>query len=120
MGHKIPLLVVDTVVERLKNKTVIDKVTGCWLFQGQVNEHGYGRLKYKRKTTRINRISAYLFLGLDLDNFKLLALHKPICLNRNCWNPEHLYVGTQEDNVWDSVRMETNNFASRKKRWWSK
>ena len=48
----------------------------------------------------LHRLSAHLFLGLDL-NSELQALHRKECYSRSCWNPEHLYVGTMQQNMAD-------------------
>lgn len=90
-----------SILERLKAKT---KYEGeCWLYIGGHDEKGYGRVRFEGKKRHVNRVSCHLFHGLDLMDITLHALHKLICPNKNCWNPEHLYVGTNEDNVRDTV-----------------
>lgn len=79
----------------------------CWIWIGSSRGNGYGDVTIKNKTYRIHRLSAHLFLGLDLDNPKMQANHK--CKNRRCWNPDHLYVGNQCDNIADSVEAKTHN-----------
>ena len=43
-------------------------------------------------------MSAKLFLGLDINEQHIQACHKDICPNKNCWNPEHLYLGSNQQN----------------------
>lgn len=88
-------------VRRLKLRTTIDPNTNCWLYDGYLNHHGYGECSFNNKTVKIHRLSAHLFLKLDLNDKSNQALHKKECPNRNCWNPEHLYIGTQANNMTD-------------------
>jgi hypothetical protein len=83
---------------RLKKHTVItdDK---HWLWIGET-KYGYGRVYIEGKLYRVHRLSAYIFLGLSLDD-SLQANHKLNCVHKNCWNPNCLYVGTQSDNGTD-------------------
>ena len=93
------------ILERLWKRTTINKETGCWLLEGFLDKDGYPRIYYSASNIRANRVSAHLFLGMPL-NSKLQANHKRKCPNRACWNPEHLYVGTQSDNRIDSFMLK--------------
>lgn len=56
-----------------------------------------------------NRVSAWLWLGLDITSLTDQANHGP-CNNTLCVHPKHLYVGTQGQNISDSyVRGNHNN-----------
>ena len=90
-------------VNKLLKKTRVDPITNCWLYLGYLNKHGYGEYSWLNKTTKINRLSAHFYLELDLENSSIQTNHKSTCPNRNCWNPEHLYVGTQSENMTDSL-----------------
>lgn len=75
-----------------------DQTAGCWEWKGYLDDKGYGRFKMKNKTIRAHRASL-LVHGIDLkDNH---VLHH--CDNARCVNPEHLYVGTNDDNVNDRI-----------------
>ena len=101
--------------QRLKEKTIIDKETECWLWQGNLT-NGYGRLSFDSLYLTTHRLSAYLYLDLDLADSTQHALHKPICKNKNCWNPKHLYVGTHQDNMNDrnlnQITVNQNTFKT--------
>lgn len=93
-----------TLEQQLLDGRTIDIVTKCWLWRQQ-GKSGYGKLTWHGRTIDVHRVSAHIYLGLDLDS-ALLSLHK--CHNKHCFNPEHLYVGTQRDNIGDSVRDKTH------------
>lgn len=93
-----------TILDRLERKKVLTK-DGCWLFIGSHSRGGQGpgQIRYLGKLVSIPRLSAHLSLGLDLSDAKQQANHKQVCPDSNCWNPDHLYVGTQQDNIRDAV-----------------
>jgi Autographiviridae endonuclease len=89
----------EDVLERLnKNKWVVGD---CWRWLGHIEKgSGYGTCWYNDTNYRVHRVSAHLYLGLDIKS-NLYALHKPECKFKDCWNPEHLYIGTHDDNMRD-------------------
>jgi hypothetical protein len=72
---------------------------GCWKWTAATNRDGYGMIGVGRKGERSHRVSFRLFNG-DIPA-GLSVLHT--CDNTGCVNPEHLYVGTQAQNVRDRV-----------------
>lgn len=94
-------------LKRLQRKTVIDPITGCWLWKGACTQNGYGQICFEYIRYLCHRVSAAIHLELDLLDKTQQALHKPECPNRNCWNPEHLYVGTAKENTQDITNAAT-------------
>lgn len=84
----------------LEERTSVYSGTGCWEWKGAITANGYGKIWIDNKTYLVHRLSAHLFLGLDLAS-DLMALHQLWCSSRACWNPEHLYIGTAADNAAD-------------------
>lgn len=78
----------------------VNKTNNCWNWTGGTDSSGYGSFGYKGKTIASHRISYELFIGQIPDGLHIL--HK--CDNRKCVNPEHLWVGTNNDNVQDRVK----------------
>ena len=100
------------IVSRLWDSTI--QINKCWLYIGD-NSDRYGRLSLGKthKSERASRLSAHIFLGLDIDNPHEQSNHKEICPNKNCWNPDHLYVGNQSQNINDSIINGTHFNSSK-------
>ena len=73
--------------------------SGCWPFEGCRNAQGYGRLHSRYGSTNVaaHRVAWEFFNGPIPQN--RLVLHR--CDNPPCVNPDHLFIGTQKDNVRD-------------------
>lgn len=98
----------EHILWKLKKVTWYPEV-GCWL----IGTGGYQKLRIAGRQYTIHRLSAYLFLDLDIENQTIQVNHKVECLNPNCWNPEHLYLGNQSDNIKDQVVKGTHHNASK-------
>ena len=83
--------------EEIKNFLISNRiiVNGCWILSTQKskNYHYYVNIG-------VHRLSALVFLGFKPES-GLQVLHK--CDNPPCWNPDHLFIGTQSDNRMDSI-----------------
>lgn len=102
----------NLVLNRILKYTSFDIKTGCFKYYGTIQYSGHGRLTINGKTYQVHRLSAYIFLGFDL-NSNLQINHKLECSNKNCWNPEHIYVGTQIENLYDLIISGKHNNASK-------
>jgi len=90
------------MIEVLWKKTEVKD--GHWLYDGRVSQDGYGYLFYNRSNWVVSRLSLCIYLGLKYrDNW--LACHiDGACIYKNCWNPLHLYQGSQLDNTSDRYK----------------
>lgn len=71
--------------------------TRCWIWFGNKMNRGYGRFIHKGKVVQTHRYSWQLHNGRPAG--ELCVLHH--CDNPICVNPEHLFVGTYNDNNQD-------------------
>lgn len=83
---------------------------GCWNWRGAVFPNGYGRMRLRGRRLMPHRVAAELWLGLPKDS-PSLVLHR--CDNHACFNPKHLFIGTQRDNLVDCV-VKKRHWNSRK------
>lgn len=73
--------------------------SGCLEYTGHCRPAGYGQIGVGRTPMDVHRASWILEHGEIPEN--MLILHK--CDNPPCFNIEHLYAGTHQDNVRDRV-----------------
>jgi hypothetical protein len=77
-----------------------DKTETCWLWKGRTKQpQCYGTIRIKGKDIYIHRLAYELTYG-DISE-GLVVRHT--CDVKHCGNPAHLELGTQSDNVKDSV-----------------
>lgn len=95
----------DIIKALLLERTVIDHSNNCWLYTGKLHRTGYGYIRINYRSLSIHRLSMWIYNNLNLDDTITKVLHKTNCLNKHCWNPEHLYLGTQKQNVHDSMEL---------------
>lgn len=92
---------------QINNYTI--SIGGCWVHNNVPTDEGYVRLDFKRyKKFNAHRLSYALYRG-PFDT-TLLVLHA--CDNPPCINPDHLFLGTQRDNIRD---MDSKGRRKKKK-----
>lgn len=95
----------EQIKERLDKKTIIDSVTNCWLFIGAKSGDGHSQIEIYGRNYYVHRLSAFIFLDFDLTHLIEFQInHKLECPNKNCWNPDHIYIGTQSENILDTFK----------------
>ena len=90
----------------------VDKTGDCWVWTGEKNNKGYGRVSVGRMNRR--RFLAHR-LSLELNGSTLAKTDCVIhsCDNPACVNPAHLSVGSQADNLADMRSKKRHNIGER-------
>lgn len=104
--YGLPILPLE---ERLKSMATVNPKSGCWEWQGY-KRNGYGRTIIgsrkdgTRKSVAAHRIAYEVWNGEIPEGYEVC--HK--CDNPSCINPDHLFVGTRQDNIDDRERKGRN------------
>lgn len=81
------------LLDRYRHRLVAQD-DGCWVWHGS-SMNGYGRINYEGKIWLAHRLFYTLLVG-SIPDGKVID---HLCRVRNCLNPEHMEVTTQQVNV---------------------
>lgn len=84
--------------------------TPCWVWTGSKIKHGYGRVGIGSKLFLAHRVAWFIERGPiphDGSAHGICALHR--CDNPECVRIDHLFLGTNADNVFDRVSKGRSN-----------
>lgn len=104
----------QSLIDRFWPKVNKDAPNGCWEWTAGISKLGYGFFFVARNTftksgnVPSHRVSFMIANGPIPDG--LLVCHK--CDNRKCVNPDHLFLGTDADNVHDMIAKGRAKFPT--------
>ena len=104
-------MITKQLVDRFNAKYAVDKATGCWNWIASTAGKGYGQIKIPktRKQIYAHRLSYLYHKGEIPDGMQVC--HE--CDNPRCVNPEHLFLGTSEDNHQDMKSKDRHTKGER-------
>ncbi len=95
--------------ERSHFYSKVRRTDDCWLYTGLTSTSGYGRHYSQGVFHQAHRFALQLE-GVDIAS-GMFVCHS--CDNPPCVNPDHLWVGTHQENMRDSKDKKRNNHGSK-------
>lgn len=96
----------NPLTQRLEERRSVNNSTGCWEWMGGLDTCGYGKISVDGKTSKVHRKAYETYTGNAIPQ-GMVVCHK--CDIPSCFNPDHLFVGTQGDNNADRSRKGRTN-----------
>lgn len=72
----------------------------CWIYKGGKDYDGYGIMSINNKSQKAHRIFWEFFKGPVTEGLQVLHT----CDNPSCVKPDHLFLGTNKDNMHDKIK----------------
>lgn len=87
---------------RLMKRTIVNE-RGCFVWTGPVGHKGYIMMSHRMRSCAGHRMVYMLTHKVDLPREQQVC-HS--CDERRCWNPGHLFLGTDQDNAKDMAEKK--------------
>jgi hypothetical protein len=100
----------------LLGKTAVQDPARCWEWNGARLPFGYGKAHRDGRTVLAHRLAYECWVGPVPAG--MFVLHR--CDNAACFNPSHLFIGTQADNLADMRGKNRADTPSGERHWQAK
>ena len=95
------------MLQKLMSRIIQDDSSGCWVWQRGMSR-GYGTITVGGKTCYAHRIIYVLTYGDHIPDG--WGVHH-VCDNPACINPDHLIIGTDQENVEDKLSRGRQSYG---------
>jgi hypothetical protein len=100
-------------IDRILNLVQKGEPTACWIFTGSKDKDGYGLLTGSGH--KVIRVPRYVYWYYNLKDKGIILNREELvchtCDNPSCCNPEHLFIGSNLDNMQDCKSKNRLNTA---------
>lgn len=100
-------------MEFIKENIDSNNSKGCWEGKKSVTSAGYGQFTLNKKYWTTHRYVYTKCKGKIPKGFVV----RHMCHNTKCCNPDHLSVGTNRDNYFDSIEKHRKADEKKRKKW---
>ena len=100
-------------MEFIKENIDSNNSKGCWNWKKSVTSAGYGQFTLNKKYWTTHRYVYTKCKGKIPKGFVV----RHMCHNTKCCNPDHLSVGTNRDNYFDSIEKHRKADEKKRKKW---